>query len=168
MARQKLGAFARIRRRRDAKLAEKKRASEEAAAASLLAADAIAVPQAEVLKVQLTEAREEAVIAEEQATAAAAKPPELMSPIKVELLRETADHKIAVVMDLEKQSQPAPAEAPSNLLVTLTVFEWALILGSVAVEIFNVNRWYAVGAAVVLTALYWVADKQGWLDFLNL
>ncbi len=161
MARQKLRVFARIRKKRDAKLAEKKEAAEVAAAP---AKEAVA---------ELVVAREEATAAENKAINAEVNSPKLVSPAKVERLKVEAEAKAVVVKQLEEEAPPAVARAAaspvvaSDLEVALTAFDWALILFSAAAEELKISKWYAIGGAALLAALYYVADKQGWLDFLN-
>ena len=161
MARQKLGVFARLRKKRDAKLAEKKEVAEVAAAPIKEEAAKLVV------------AREEAAAAENKAISTEAKGPKLVSPTKVERLKVEAEDKAKVVERLEEEASLAvtrTAASPvvaSDLEVALTAFDWALILLSVAVEELKISKWYALGGAAVLAVLYYVADKQGWLDFIN-
>ena len=161
MARQRLGAFARMRKKRDARLAEKKEVAEAAAA-----------PIKEAVA-KLVVAREEAEVAENKAINAEVNSPELVSPGKVEKLKVEAEDKAMVVKRLEEEAPPAVTRAAaspvvaSDLQVALTAFDWALIFLSVAAEELKISKWYALGGAVTLAAFYYVAEKQGWLDFIN-
>jgi hypothetical protein len=47
------------------------------------------------------------------------------------------------------------------------VFDWTQVLLEAAVDELKISKWYAAGGAAVLAALYFVAEKQGWLDFIN-
>ena len=162
MARQKLGVFARLRKKRDAKLAEKKEVAE------------VAVAPIKEEAAKLVVAREEATAAENKATTTAAKGPKLVSPAKIERLKVEAEDKAKVVERLEEEEASlavtrtaASPVVASDLEVALTAFDWALILLSVAVEELKISKWYALGGAAVLAVLYYVAEKQGWLDFIN-
>ena len=152
MARQKLRVFARLRKKRDAKLAEKKEVAEVAAA------------PAKAAEAKLVVAREEAEIAENEAIKVAALGPKLVSPPKVKQLKAEAAAKVAIVNQLE---ETAPAAVTSDLEVALNAFDWALILLSVGTDVLKISKWYAIGGAALLAALYYVAEKQGWLDFIN-
>ncbi len=150
---EKIGAFERIKRKRDAKLAEKKKKVAE-----------VAAPVKEARK-ELVVAREVAAVAEKKAETAAAKGAKLVSPAKVKKLKAEAEVKVAAVKRLEKV---APPEPPSQLSVALNVFDWALIIFAVGADLLKINKWYAVGAAALFAGLFYLADKQGWLGFLNL
>ncbi len=152
MARQKLRVFARLRKKRDAKLAEKKEVAEVAAA------------PAKAAEAKLVVAREEAEIAENEAIKVVDLGPKLVSPPKVEQLKAEAAAKVAIVKQLE---ETAPAAVTSDLEVALNAFDWALILLSVGTDVLKISKWYAIGGAAITAALYYVAEKQGWLDFIN-
>jgi len=173
MARQKLGAFARIKRRKADKLAEKQKAIEKAVEKAEAAATVAEAPIAEVTEALAT-ARAEATSAENKAINAEAAGPKLVSPAKVQSLKKQAKAKAVVVEQLEEKVQVAEArppaavvQPPSDLEASLTMFEWSLILLAVGAETLKISKWYAVGGAAALAALYFLAEKQGWLDFLN-
>ena len=134
-----------MRKKRDARLAEKKEVAAAAAA-------------------ELAIAREEAEVAENNAIKAAVLGPKLVSPGQGEQLKAEAAEKAAVVKQLE---ETVPAVVISDLQVALTVFDWVLILLSTVAEELKISKWYAIGGAVTLAAFYYVAEKQGWLDFIN-
>ncbi len=175
MARQILGAFARLRKKRDDRLAEKQKAAEKTVVAEEATAEVPAAPAKEVAA-ELVVAREEATAAENKAINAEAAGPKLVSPAKVQSLKHQAKAKVAAVEKLEQEAPPAPVVVPipvvaptvaSDLEVDLTAHDWALILLSAAADELKISKWYAMGGAAVLGGLYYLADKQGWLDFIN-
>ena len=161
MARQKLGTFARIRRKKKAKLEEKK-----AAAAAAPAPKSAPAPAPDPVKLEA--AKKEAAEAVDKTSVLASKG-NLVSPVKLQAAQAEAEEKTAVVETMEGRTAVAadPVAAVSDLGVALNVFDWALILLSVAAEELKISKWYAIGGAAVLAALYYVAEKQGWLDFIN-
>ena len=150
-----------MRKKRDARLAEKKEVAEAAAA-----------PIKEAVA-KLVVAREEAEVAENNAIKAAVLGPKLVSPGQGEQLKAEAEDKAMVVKRLEEEAPPAVTRAAaspvvaSDLQIALTTFDWALILLSAAAEELKISKWYALGGAAVLAVLYYVTEKQGWLDFIN-
>jgi hypothetical protein len=165
MARKKLGAFKRIKQKRDEKLAEKKKVAEKRVDAK----NAETAP-AKAAVAELVVARKEATAAENKAINAEAAGAKLVSPAKVQSLKKQAEAKVAVVKQLEHEVVPTPVAAPvvvSDLETALSVFEWALILAVVGAEVLKISKWYAVGGAAVLAALFFLAEKQGWIDFIN-
>lgn len=171
MARQRLGAFARLRKKRDEKLAKKQKAAEKTVVAKEAAVEVAAAPANEVAA-ELVVAREKATAAENKAINAEAAGPKLVSPAKIEKLKRAVRVSAKVVKQLEVKAEalPLPAASPvvaSDPGVALTAFDWALILLSAAADELKISKWYAIGGAAVLGGLYYLADKQGWLDFIN-
>jgi hypothetical protein len=162
MARQKLGAFKRIKQKRNRKLVEKKKKIEK-----ILAADAAETAPAKEAVAELVVAQKEATAAENKAINAEAAGAKLVSPAKVQSLKRQAEAKVVVVKQLEEKVKAVAPAAPSSLEVSLSVFDWTQVLLEAAVDELKISKWYAAGGAAVLAALYFVAEKQGWLDFIN-
>ena len=165
MARQKLGAFKRIKQKRIRKLVEKKEKIEK-----LIAEDEAAAAPAKAAVAELAVARKEAIAAQNKSTNMAAKVPKLVSPEKAATLQHTAAVKAAVVKQLEEkvEATPVPApKAPSDLEASLNVFDWTVLLLEAGADELKISKWYAVGGAALLAVLYFVAEKQGWVDFIN-
>jgi hypothetical protein len=162
MARQKLGAFKRIKQKRNRKLVEKKKKIEK-----ILAAEAAETAPAKEAVAELVVAQKEATAAENKAINAEAAGAKLVSPAKVQSLKRQAEAKVVVVKQLEEKVKAVAPAAPSSLEVSLSVFDWTQVLLEAAVDELKISKWYAVGGAALLAALYFVAEKQGWLDFLN-
>jgi len=166
MARQKLGAFARLRNKRDARLAEKKKAAGEK-----IAVVAATTAPAKEAAAAIVVAKEAATAAQNKAINAEAAGAKLVSPAKVQSLKHQAEAKVVAVRELEA-AETAAAETASSVVasdlgVALNAFDWALILFSAAADELKINRWYAIGGATVLAGLFYLAEKQGWLDFIN-
>ncbi len=110
MARQKLGAFKRIKQKRNRKLVEKKKKIEK-----ILAADAAETAPAKEAVAELVVAQKEATAAENKAINAEAAGAKLVSPAKVQSLKRQAEAKVVVVKQLEEKVKAVAPAAPSSL-----------------------------------------------------
>jgi len=170
MARQKLGFSARIRRKRDAKLAEKNKVVAEAV--TLAPTHAVPDPDLKVLQEKLDQAREAAATAADRAVMSEKLQWKLVKSGRAAELQAEADAAATLVKHLEKKAAepvvvpPVSKVVPSNLQASLDMFDWSLIILSTGTEALNASKWWALGGAVSLAALYYLAEQQGWLEFI--
>lgn len=160
----KIGAMARVRARRKARLEEKRKAA--IAAAPVQAAPAPPAPAVD--PVMLEGVREQVADAKKLATNAE-RAPKLVRSGRAAELRVEASEKAAVLKKMEvAAAAPVVVVAPvSEVQVALNFFDQAVVVLTVGADILKISKWYALGGAALVTGLYFLAEKQGWLDFLN-
>jgi len=66
-----------------------------------------------------------------------------------------------------KATAPAVPEVPSIEQISLSKGELASIALFVLIDLLNVNKWVALAIVGAGTALFYLAEKQGWTDFIN-
>ncbi len=154
----KIGAMARLRKRRAARL----EAERQVAAAALPPAPepepAVDPRMLEGVRTQVKEAHKMA--------RSAFRAPKLVRSGRADVLKVEAEEKEAVLVKMEAAAA-APVVVVPDVKVALNVFDQAVVVLTVGAEILKISKWYAVGGAAVVAGLYFLADKQGWLDFLN-
>lgn len=161
----KIGAMARVRARRKARLEEKRKAA--IAAAPVQATPAPAAPVVD--PVMLEGVRTQVADAKKLATGAE-RAPKLVRSGRAAELRAEASEKEAVLkkMEVAASAPVVVVAAPvSDVKVALTVFDQAVVILSVGTEILKISKWYALGGAALVTGIFILAEKQGWLDFIN-
>ncbi len=154
----KIGAMARLRKRRAARLAEKRRAA-------IAAAPPVPAPKPQVSPAELENVRTQLAAAKEMA-AGAKKAPKLVRSGRAAELTANAEKVEEVLVKMERAAA-APVVPVSDVKVALNVFDQAVVVLTVGAEILKISKWYAVGGAAVVAGLFFLAEKQGWLDFLN-
>jgi len=170
MARRKLGFSARIRGKRDAKLAKKNEVL--AKAVTLAPTHAVPVPDPKVLQEELDQARDDAMVAAKRAIMSEKIQWKHVKSGRAAELQAEADAAAEVVNQLEKKAAepavvpPVSKVVPSKLEASLGMFDWSLILLSTGTEALNASKWWALGGAASLAGLYYLAEQQGWLEFI--
>ncbi len=154
----KLGAMARLRKRRAARLEAKR----QAAIAALPPAPE---PEPAVDPKMLEGVREQVKAAHKMARSAF-RAPKLVRSGRADVLKAEAVEKEAVLVKMEAAAA-APVVVVPDVKVALNVFDHAVVVLTVGTEILKISKWYAVGGAAAVAGLYFLADKQGWLDFIN-
>jgi hypothetical protein len=154
----KLGAMARLRKRRAARLEAKRQAA-------IAAAPSVPAPKPQVSPAELEGVRQQLTKAKGLAEGAR-KAPKLVRSGRAAVLKADADKIEEVFVKMEKASV-APVAPVSDVKVALTVFDHAVVVLTVGTEILKISKWYAVGGAAAVAALFFLAEKQGWLDFIN-
>ena len=169
----KMGALARIKKRRAAKLEEKRNAALDARS---VPAPAItpSVPVIPLVEPEIIEALKKQVAEHKALAENAAKSPKLVRSGRAIELAAQADEKATVLAKMEAANAvpaapPASVAAPpvSDIHVALSVFEQAMVVLSVGAETLKISKWYALGGAAGIAVLYFIAEKQGWLAFIN-
>ena len=156
----KLGAMARLRKRRASRLEAKRQVA-------LSAAPSVPNPAHSPVEPGLLASVRQQVAAAEQMAATATKAPKLVRSGRAEELKGEAAEKKAVLKKMET-ADAAPVVLPaSDVKVALNVFDHAVVALTVGTEILKISKWYAVGGAAVVAGLFFLAEKQGWLDFIN-
>jgi hypothetical protein len=154
----KLGAMARLRKRRAARLEAKRKAA-------LAAAPPTPAPEPQVSSEELENVRKQLVTAKGLAEGAR-KAPKLVRSGRAAELKANAEKVEEVFVKMEKASV-APVVPVSDVKVALNVFDHAVVILTVGTEILKISKWYAVGGAAAVAGLFFLAEKQGWLDFIN-
>ena len=155
-----IGAMARLRKRRAARLEAKRQVA-------LAAAPPVANPAHTPVEPALLESVRQQVGNAEEMAAGAENAPKLVRSGRAKVLRIEAEEKKAVLTKMETAAA-APVMLPvSDVKVALNVFDHAVVALTVGTEILKISKWYAVGAAAVVAGLFFLAEKQGWLDFIN-
>lgn len=154
----KLGAMSRLRKRRAARLEAKRQVA---------IADLPPAPEPEPLvDPKLLKGLREQVRDAHKLARNAARAPKLVRSGRADVLKVEAVEKEAVLVKMEAIAA-APVVVVPNVKVALNVFDHAVVVLTVGTEILKISKWYAVGGAVVVAGLFFLAEKQGWLDFIN-
>jgi hypothetical protein len=155
----KLGAMARLRKRRAARLEAKRQVAVAALPPAPEPEPAVDPKMLEGVRVQVKEAHKMA--------RSAFRAPKLVKSGRADVLLAEANEKEAVLVKMEAAAA-APVVVPvSDVKVALTVFDHAVVILTVGTEILKISKWYAVGGAAAVAGLFFLAEKQGWLDFIN-
>lgn len=149
----KLGAIVRLRKRRAARLEAKRQAAVVALPHALTHRDVAWARDA--VREQVKEAHKVA--------RSAARAPKLVRSGRAAELKSFAVEKEAVLLKMEA---PSVVTVP-DVKVALNVFDHAVVILTVGTEILKISKWYAVGGAAAVAGLFFLAEKQGWLDFIN-
>jgi len=156
----KIGAMARLRKRRAARLEAKRQAA-------LAAAPPVSNPAHSQVDPALLESVRQQVVVANTLAEDAANAPKLVRSGRADVLKVEAEEKKVVLKKMETAAA-APAVVPvSDVKVALNVFDHAVVALTVGTEILKISKWYAVGGAAVVAGLFFLAEKQGWLDFIN-
>ena len=155
----KLGAMARLRKRRAARLEAKRQAAVAALPPAPKPEPAVDPKMLEGVREQVKEAHKMARIA--------FRAPKLVRSGRADVLKAEAVEKELVLVKMEAAAAAPPVVVVPDVKVALNVFDHAVVVLTVGTEILKISKWYAVGGAAVVAGLYFLADKQGWLDFLN-
>lgn len=154
----KLGAMARLRKRRAARLEAKRQAA-------IAAAPPVPAPEPQVSPEELENVRNQLTKAKGMAEGAR-KAPKLVRSGRAAELKANAEKVEEVLVKMEAAAV-APVVSVPDVKVALNVFDHAVVVLTVGTEILKISKWYAVGGAAAVAALYFFAEKQGWLDFIN-
>jgi hypothetical protein len=171
MVRQKLGFSARIRGKRNAKLAEKEKVI--AKAVTLAPTHVVPDPDPKVLQEELDQAREAADVAAKRAVISEKTQWKHVKSGRAAAWQSEAATAVEVVKQLEKKAAepvvvpPVSKVVPSKLQASLNMFDWSLIILSTVTESLNASKWWALGGAASLAGLYYLAEQQGWLEFIT-
>jgi hypothetical protein len=161
----KIGAMARLRARRKARLEAKRKA---AVAAAPVQATRVSV-EPTVDPVLLEGLRAQVADAEKLAEGAKKAPKLVRSGRAAELKAEAVEKsEVLKKMEVVAATPAVVVSAPApQVKVALTVFDQAVVILSVGTDILKISKWYALGGAALVTGLFVLAEKQGWLDFIN-
>jgi hypothetical protein len=154
----KLGAMARLRKRRAARLEAKRQAAVAAAPPAPSPEPQVSSEELENVRTQLTKAKG---LAE-----GARKAPKLVKSGRAAELKANAE-KVEEVLGKMERAAVAPVVPVSDVKVALNVFDHAVVILTVGTEILKISKWYALGGAAAVAGLFFLAEKQGWLDFIN-
>ena len=154
----KLGAMARLRKRRAARLEAKRQAA-------IAAAPPVPAPEPQVSPEELENVRKQLTRAKGLAEGAR-KAPKLVRSGRAAVLKADAEKVEEIFVKMEKASV-APVVPVSDVKVALNVFDHAVVVLTVGTEILKISKWYALGGAAAVAGLFFLAEKQGWLDFIN-
>ena len=154
----KLGAMTRLRKRRAARLEAKRQAA-------IAAAPPVPAPEPQVSPEELENVRKQLTRAKGLAEGAR-KAPKLVRSGRAAVLKADAEKVEEIFVKMEKASV-APVVPVSDVKVALNVFDHAVVVLTVGTEILKISKWYALGGAAAVAGLFFLAEKQGWLDFIN-
>ena len=155
----KLGAMARLRKRRAARLEAKRQVAVAALPPAPEPAPAVDPKMLEGVREQVKEAHKMA--------RDAFRAPKLVRSGRADVLKAEAVEKEAVLVKMEAAAAAPVVVVVPDVKVALNFFDHAVIVLTVGTEILKISKWYAVGGAAVVAGLFFLAEKQGWLDFLN-